>query len=131
MLDLFAGSGALALEALSRGAEVAFLVESDPSARAAIRANIAALGAAATLVGHDATALPAAPRPADLLLLDPPYGAGLAAPALASAAARGWLTPAAWIAVETARGEALEVPGFVADTVRPVAKAALHLLRPA
>lgn len=131
VLDLFAGSGALALEALSRGAEVAFLVESDPSARAAIRANIAALGAAATLVGQDATALPAAPRPADLLFLDPPYGAGLAAPALASAAARGWLTPAAWIAVETARGEALEVPGFVADTVRPVAKAALHLLRPA
>jgi 16S rRNA (guanine966-N2)-methyltransferase len=131
LLDLFAGSGALALEALSRGAAEAFLVEADRAARAAIRANIAALGAAARLIGENSLALPQAPRAADLLFLDPPYGAGLAAPALASARAQGWIAPSAWIAVETARDEPLDCAGFATEAVRPVARAAIHLLRPA
>jgi 16S rRNA (guanine966-N2)-methyltransferase len=130
VLDLFAGSGALALEALSRGAAQAFLVEKAPAARKAIEANIAKLGAAARLVGHDAGALPRAPAPADLIFLDPPYGSGLAVGALASALAAGWVAPHAWISVETARDEAVEAPGFVAETVRGVGKASLTLLRP-
>lgn len=131
VLDLFAGSGALSLEALSRGAAQAFLVERDPDARRAIEANIAKLGANARLLGHDATALPRAQAPADLIFLDPPYGEGLAEKALASARATGWIAPHSWISVETARGEMLDMPGFMQDANRGVGKAMLHLLRPA
>jgi len=130
VLDLFAGSGALALEALSRGAAQAFLVEKAPAARKAIEANIRKLGANARLVGHDATALPRASAQADLIFLDPPYGSGLAAGALAWALAAGWVAPHAWVSVETARDEVVEVPGFTAETVRGVGKASLTLLRP-
>jgi 16S rRNA (guanine966-N2)-methyltransferase len=129
VLDLFAGSGALALEALSRGAAQAFLAERDPAARKAIEANIRRFGANARLMAHDATALPPATAPADLILLDPPYGSGLWAPALASARAMGWIAPHAWVSVETARGEAVEAEGFTVEAMRPVGKAALHLLR--
>lgn len=129
VLDLFAGSGALAFEALSRGAERAFLAERDQPARRAIEANIARLGAKARLIAHDATALPPAPAPADILFLDPPYGEGLATKALASAMASGWVAPHSWVSVETARGEALEAPGFLVDATRGVGKAELHLLR--
>jgi 16S rRNA (guanine966-N2)-methyltransferase len=129
VLDLFAGSGALALEALSRGAARAALVEKDPTARKAIETNIKRLGAEARLIGHDATALPRAAAPADLIFLDPPYGSGLAVAALASARAMGWVAPHAWVTVETAKGEMLAADGFDVDTVRPVGKAALHLLR--
>lgn len=130
VLDLFAGSGALALEALSRGAERAWLVEQDPGARAAIMANIRALSAEATLAGHDATALPAAVAAADLIFLDPPYRSGLAVPALASARARGWIQPSTWISIEMAREESMEVPETTTETVRIIGKAAVHLLRP-
>jgi 16S rRNA (guanine966-N2)-methyltransferase len=130
VLDLFAGSGALALEALSRGAARAWLVEKAPPARKAIAANIKRFTADARLVGHDACSLPPAPAPADMLFLDPPYGSGLAGPALASALAMGWVAPHAWVSVETARGEAVELAGFVAETVRGVGKASLTLLRP-
>jgi len=131
VLDLFAGSGALALEALSRGAAQAFLVERDPEARRAIESNIATLGARARLLGHDATALPRAQGAADLILLDPPYGEGLGAKALASAAAAGWIAPHSWISVETARAEPFEPEGFTVEATRGVGKAMLHLLRPA
>jgi 16S rRNA (guanine966-N2)-methyltransferase len=130
VLDLFAGSGALALEALSRGAAKGLLVEKAQPARKAIEANIQRLGADARLVGHDACSLPPAPAPVDLIFLDPPYGSGLAAPALASARAMGWVAPHAWITVETARDELVAVPGFTADTIRGVGKASLTLLRP-
>lgn len=129
VLDLFAGSGALALEALSRGAAKAYLVEKAPAARKAIEANIKRLGADARLAGHEAGRLPPAPAPADLIFLDPPYGSGLAVAALTSAQEMGWVAPHAWISVETARGEAVEVLGFLVDTVRPVGKACLTLLR--
>ncbi len=129
VLDLFAGSGALALEAVSRGAAQAFLVEKAVPARKAIEANVRKLGANARLVGHDACNLPGASAPADLIFLDPPYGSGLAVGALASALAAGWVAPHAWITVETARGEPVEVPGFAVDTARPVGKACLTLLR--
>jgi 16S rRNA (guanine966-N2)-methyltransferase len=130
VLDLFAGSGALALEALSRGGARAFLAERDQPARRAIEGNIAKLGADARLIAYDATALPPVQAPADLIFLDPPYGEGLAEKALASALAMGWVAPHSWISVETARGEVLDVPGFAVEATRGVGKAELHLLRP-
>jgi 16S rRNA (guanine966-N2)-methyltransferase len=130
VLDLFAGSGALALEALSRGAARAFLAERDPAARKAIEANIRTLGAEARLVANDACRLPPAVAPVDLLFLDPPYRSGLGAGALASARAGGWVAPHAWISLETARDEAVNIAGFEVETQRPVGKASLTLLRP-
>ena len=79
VLDLFAGSGALGIEALSRGAESAILVDDDRAAVAAIRANLAVLGppaARATVVRADAVRCAASAPPADLVLVDPPYGFG-------------------------------------------------------
>jgi len=131
VLDLFAGSGALGLEALSRGAARAVMVEQAPAARDAIQRNIRALGANAQLLGMDALNLPNAVLVADIVFLDPPYGEGLAPRALASALSGGWISPAAFVSVETGRDEVLDVPGFALDTRRTVAKAALHILRPA
>jgi 16S rRNA (guanine966-N2)-methyltransferase len=115
VLDLFAGSGAFGLEALSRGAAVAVFVDLDPAAEAAIAANIASLGVGdrARLLGDDASRLGGAYTRFDLAFLDPPYGANLAAPALERLAARGWLTRGAIVIVERGRGEGpLAAPGF-------------------
>lgn len=133
VLDLFAGSGALALEALSRGAASAILVDHDRSARETAEANIARLHAndRAEVLPYDATRLPHAPHAFDLIFIDPPYGLGLAPLALASATAGGWIAPAAWIAVETGRGETVDAAGLGIETVRDIGRARLHLLRPA
>jgi 16S rRNA (guanine966-N2)-methyltransferase len=132
VLDLFAGSGALALEALSRGAAEAVLIDHDRAAREAAEGNIARLHAEARaeVLPFDATRLPRSSRAFDLVFADPPYGRGLAEPALASALEQGWIAPAAWIAVETAKADPLQVPGLHAATVRDVGRARLHLLRP-
>lgn len=124
--DLFAGTGALGLEALSRGAKSALFVERFPAPLAALRANIAALAANAQVIAAAVETLgPLAP--ADLVFLDPPYHMGLAAAALARGTAFGWFAPGAWIAVETAQDEAL--PGWTADADRAHGKARLRLLR--
>ena len=112
--DLFAGSGALGLEALSRGAASCVFVDRDPAAREAIATNVANLGLAGRceILKLDATRLPARP-PVDLLFLDPPYTEGLAAPALAVLAAGGWLAPDAIAVVEIGARETTTVPqGF-------------------
>jgi 16S rRNA (guanine966-N2)-methyltransferase len=131
--DLFAGSGALGLEALSRGAAQAIFVEQDPAALKALRANIAALGAEprCEVRACSVMALGPASRPADLLLLDPPYETGAGAVALERLDRLGWIAPGAWIALETSRREALEIRGFELDATRDVGKARLHLLRAA
>lgn len=90
VLDLFAGTGALALEALSRGAETATLVERGRVGAKLIRQNIDTLGANARLLTADATRLPRG-MSHDLVFLDPPYGQGLGERALRSAAEGGWL----------------------------------------
>ncbi len=130
VLDLFAGSGALSFEALSRGAASAFLIERHPAARRAIERNARALGANARLIGHDAGHPPPAAAPADLIFLDPPYGEGLAAAACAAASAQGWVAPHTWISLESARGEPFAAPGFDIVVTRNVGKADLRLLRP-
>jgi 16S rRNA (guanine966-N2)-methyltransferase len=102
VLDAFAGTGALGLEALSRGAARATFLETDRAALAALRANIAACGAgeAARVIAADATRPPRAAAPAGLVFLDPPYGAGLAGPALAALEAAGWIAPGALVCLE-------------------------------
>jgi 16S rRNA (guanine966-N2)-methyltransferase len=104
VLDLFAGTGALGIEALSRGADFSLFVEDSPEARALIRANVAALGLGGTtrIFRRDAAKLGGAHpiKPFALVFADPPYGRGLAEKALLSAREGGWLTPAALIVVE-------------------------------
>lgn len=122
VLDTFAGSGALGLEALSRGASHAFFIERSPLA---LTRNIAALGAAsrATLIGRDALKPPSPPAqgtPVSLIFLDPPW-AMLDAPAAALSAllARGWLSPTTRIVLEqSARVPPLAPPSFTVLTVR-------------
>ena len=99
VLDLFAGTGALGLEALSRGAETVTLVESGRVAQTIIAKNIAKMrtGAEVTTLTKDATKLPIAAAPFTLIFLDPPYGKSLGEAALASAKSQGWLAPGATI----------------------------------
>jgi 16S rRNA (guanine966-N2)-methyltransferase len=116
VLDVFAGSGAYGLEALSRGATWATFVDVDDAALHGIRRNAAALGEARSigLLPLDATRLPApagaAHAPAALAFLDPPYGKGLAVPALLGLARHHWLAADAIAVVEVAAGEPLAPP---------------------
>lgn len=117
VLDLFAGSGALGLEALSRGAAFAQFVEEAASARGAIKANIDALGLAGItkVYRRDATYL--GPLPPDeafsLIFCDPPYGKGLAEKALISAREGRWLAPNALIIVEERADIEHVMPDFI------------------
>jgi len=117
VLDLFAGTGALGIEALSRGAAYALFVDQSAEARALMRENVAALGLGGTtrIFRRDATKLGAAHplEPFSLVFLDPPYGQGLAERALAAARSGGWLTPGALIVVEEATKAQFAAPdGF-------------------
>jgi 16S rRNA (guanine966-N2)-methyltransferase len=114
VLDLFAGTGALGLEALSRGAACAVFIDQSAAARALIRENVAALGAGGVtrIFRRDATRLGAAHplAPFSLVFLDPPYGQGLAEKALAAARAGGWLARDALIVVEEAVDAEFKAP---------------------
>jgi 16S rRNA (guanine966-N2)-methyltransferase len=114
VLDAFAGTGALGLEALSRGAAHATFIEPDRAALAALRRNVATLGdeERARVIQGDATRPPAASAPCSLLLLDPPYGKELVPRALAALGAAGWIAPGALVVAEVAKADALDVPGF-------------------
>lgn len=117
VLDLFAGTGALGIEAISRGAAYALFVDEGVEARALLRDNVEALGLGGVtrIFRRDATKLgPAHPlEPFSLVFIDPPYGKGLAEKALFSAREGGWLKPGALIVVEEAAGIAFKVPeGF-------------------
>ena len=116
VLDLFAGTGALGLEAISRGAAFALFVDDGAEARALMRQNVEALGLAAVtrIFRRDATKLgPAHPvEPFGLVFLDPPYGKGLAEKALTSTREGGWLTDEALIVVEEAEGVFKSPDGF-------------------
>jgi 16S rRNA (guanine966-N2)-methyltransferase len=117
VVDLFAGTGALGIEALSRGAAFALFIDEGAEARALLRENVATLGLGGTsrIFRRDATKLgPAHPvAPFSLGFLDPPYGQGLAAGALASARAGEWFAPNALIVVEEAAKTRFAAPeGF-------------------
>ena len=128
--DLFAGSGALGLEALSRGAAHATFVESDPKASASIRRNVEKLGAQdrVQLVGGSALALPKL-EPFDLIFADPPYQPDAGTAVLAAVGQAGCLAPGGWMSVETAGDSELDPADFVVEATRDVGRARLTLLR--
>lgn len=129
--DLFAGSGALGLEALSRGAAHCLFVDQDAAAIRAIRRNIANLQAQtrSEVRASSVLSLGAAKEPLDLVLLDPPYDTGAGAVAVDKLARLGWIGEGTWVSLETAKGENVSIKGFEADATRDVGKARLHLLR--
>lgn len=131
--DLFAGSGALGLEALSRGAASCLFVEQDAAAIRALRSNIAAVRAADRCDVRAASVLSLGPakEPLDLILLDPPYGTGAGAVALDKLGRLGWIGPATWISLETAATEDVKIKGLTVESDRVVGKARLWLLRQA
>jgi 16S rRNA (guanine966-N2)-methyltransferase len=122
VLDLFAGSGALGLEALSRGARFCCFIDDAGSARAAIHKNVEALSltGAAKIWRRDATRLgPAGTlQPFDLAFCDPPYGKGLGEKALASALEGGWLKPGAIVVLEERSDAAVALPEGLAELDR-------------
>ena len=112
ILDLFAGTGALGIEALSRGAAVVTFVERDPDAVSVLSRNIAALGEQrrARILHADALRLPASTFAAAFVFVDAPYGEGLAEPALDAARADGWVIEGGIAAVELGRRETFPIP---------------------
>jgi len=130
--DLFAGSGALGLEALSRGAASCLFVEQDRAALDALRANVSKVGAAgADIRAQSVLALGPARAPLDLVMMDPPYRTGAGNVALDKLARLGWIGAGTWISIETARDEEIAAAGFEIDASRVHGKARLTLLRSA
>jgi 16S rRNA (guanine966-N2)-methyltransferase len=123
VVDLFAGTGALGLEALSRGAARCTFVELDRAALDALRANIARLGAVADVRAQPAEGFTGGPF--DLAFLDPPYGTGLGQRALAALR----LAPGGLASIETGRDERIELEGYSVETERIYGKAKITLLR--
>jgi len=133
VLDLFAGTGALGLEALSRGAAFVVFVDTGAEARGLVRDHIEAFGAGGVtkLLRRDATDLgPAGTLGAfDVVFLDPPYGKGLGERALVSARAGGWIAPDAVIVLEEGRDVVVDLPpGFTVDDRREYGAAAVHFI---
>jgi 16S rRNA (guanine966-N2)-methyltransferase len=128
--DLFAGSGALGFEALSRGAALVTFVENEPGAAAAIRRNAEKLGASdrVHILAGSALALPRA-GPFDLIFADPPYADGSGSAAAEAVIAAGWLARGGWMSVETRRGDTVDVAGLEVAATRDVGRARLTLLR--
>ncbi|MEW6449367.1 MAG: 16S rRNA (guanine(966)-N(2))-methyltransferase RsmD [Pseudomonadota bacterium] len=116
VLDLFAGTGALGIEAMSRGAAFALFVDDGAEARALLRGNVETLGLGGStkVYRRDATTLgPAEMKAFSLVFLDPPYGKGLAEKALISAREGGWLAPEALVVVEEEKSAGFKPPeGF-------------------
>lgn len=128
--DLFAGSGALGLEALSRGAAFACFVENDRRALEAIRANIDKLGLddRSQPLARSALALPPA-EPFDLIFADPPYAPQSGTAAAAELVRAGWVAGGGWVAVETAHGETVDAGSLEVQAERDVGRARITLLR--
>ena len=127
--DLFAGSGALGIEALSRGAATCLFVENDKPALDALRTNLTKLGAKGDVRAQSVMALGHAVAPLDVIMMDPPYGSGAGAVALDRLARLGWVGPASWVTIETQRREDVEVAGFAIDSVKIYGKAQVTILR--
>ncbi|MFN4024943.1 MAG: 16S rRNA (guanine(966)-N(2))-methyltransferase RsmD [Hyphomonas sp.] len=135
VIDLFAGSGALGLEAMSRGAAFCLFVETDHGARGAIRDNIEALGLFGNTRLHRRSATDLGEKPAgvgspfDLAFLDPPYHKGLVQPALDCLISGKWLSEGAVAVVETGSDEALMFPGWEVIDSRDFGAARVQFLK--
>lgn len=129
--DLFAGSGALGMEALSRGAAHCLFVEQDDQALRTIADNIAAFGCRERTTVHKTSVMQLAPakNETDLILLDPPYNSGAGEVALDRMLRLGWIGSGTWIALETEARETPEISGLQIVADRKVGKARLHLMR--
>lgn len=132
VLDACAGTGALGLEALSRGTAHVTFLERDPALARRLRALTRDWGVAAetTVLRADVTRPPPASAPCSLILMDPPYGQGIPTPALAALNAAGWIAPGALCVVETDRPDPLAPPpGFALVDDRTQGRARLRILR--
>ena len=133
VIDLFAGTGALGLEALSRGASFCMFVDDSAESRALVRRNVETLNLTGTtkIWRRDARDLgplgAGAGGPFDLAFLDAPYAKDLTAPALASLRAGGWLSDGAIVIAETGEGEALAAEGFALRDTRNYGETAVHI----
>ena len=128
--DLYAGSGALGLEAISRGAAHVTFVERDPKAQAAIKANAAKLEIAeqVRIVGGSALSLPRSDG-FDMIFADPPYAPGSGSAVVKSVSDAVWLAPGGWMAVETDRREPVDAGDYAIDVEREIGRARITLLR--
>lgn len=126
--DLFAGTGALGFEALSRGAATCVFSETDRAALAALKANADLLGTGdrADIRAQSATGITGGPF--DLVMLDPPYDSGLGQKALENLVKRGAIQPGSWISLETGVKELVQVDGLAIESERVHGKAKLTLL---
>jgi 16S rRNA (guanine966-N2)-methyltransferase len=133
VLDAFAGTGALGLEALSRGAARAVFLENDRAALSALRANLVACREAGNslVLAADATRPPRAPEPCTLVFLDPPYGRGLVDTALAALSDAGWIAAGALVCAEVEAGGGGGPSGFDLLAERAHGAARILFLRPA
>ena len=129
--DLFAGSGAIGLEALSRGARHCLFVEQERDALDAIRANVNTLDARArsTIEAGSVMGLRPAREPYDLILLDPPYRTGAGEVALDRLLRLDWINEATWIVLETAFDEEPKIRGLAIETTRKIGKGRLTFFR--
>jgi 16S rRNA (guanine966-N2)-methyltransferase len=134
--DLFAGTGALGIEALSRGARFCLFVDDSADSRGLQRENVEALGltGVSKIWRRDATDLgpinTGSGGPFDLVFLDPPYRKNLIPPALKSLKGGGWLSPNALLVAETAAGEPLDAPGFTLLERRDYGETEIAFLTP-
>ena len=126
--DLFAGSGALGFEALSRGAASVTFVENDSKAAAIIRGNADKLGAPFQLISGSALTLPRS-GPFDLVFADPPYAPGSGTAVVEAVIQADWLAPGGWMSVETSGNDEVNHGGLEIQTTRDVGRARLTLLR--
>ena len=128
--DLYAGSGALGFEALSRGAVFAAFVETDRSAQAAIKANAVRFGVAerVRVLGGSALALPRS-EPFELIFADPPYAPGSGSGIVKAVSESGWLAGGGWMSVETDRRDAVAPAGYEIEVEREIGRARITLLR--
>ncbi|KQT32430.1 16S rRNA (guanine(966)-N(2))-methyltransferase RsmD [Sphingomonas sp. Leaf412] len=128
--DLFAGSGALGLEALSRGAASCLFVEQDGAALDSLRANVATLKATGAEVrAGSVLALGPARAALDLVMMDPPYESGAGVVAAEKLARLGWIGAQTWVTVETKRDEPVAPSGFTVEAERVYGRARVTLLR--
>lgn len=127
--DLFAGSGALGLEALSRGAAHCTFVEQDMTAIKALRGNVNILNANANIMHSPVEKLLPLKQPHDLILMDPPYGSDFADPVLRHLMESDWIASGGWISVETEADAAINIPKLTVETIRRFGKVQISILR--
>jgi 16S rRNA (guanine966-N2)-methyltransferase len=127
--DIFAGTGALGLEALSRGAAHCTFVDQDRDAVKVLRANIEKMGADAEVIPAAVSSLGPARRGCDLLMFDPPYGSGGAGALIERLTRLGWAAPGAWATVETRQDEQVSAAGWIVDSEKSYGLPKLTVLR--